>query len=304
MKTRRLLWPVLAAALLAQPAAASASRLIYQCHDDLCSIRPDGGGRERLTRDGHRMPYTDPSVSRDGRRLAFGHADARAPEISDSRVRNRRTLDLHNHSVPMRPLMRPDGRVVMWARGAAVNSSTGLCTAPFTAPRRDRCQAYDHSYERAWGPRGSILLHWIEDGTVCRFSDWGEEVWNAHACRHPVITTRPGVDSLESFTMSPDGRLLAVSEDHFAEDANRIAIYSLRTGRFVRELARGSRVQRPVFSPDGRWVAFRRWNAVRSTDGWDVDQQYAALLRVPTRGGRVRTIIPERRGVGPATWGR
>jgi hypothetical protein len=62
------------AAAAALPAEAGASRIVYGCGYELCSISPDGSGRKRLTHDGHRSPrhlYREPSVSRSGRRLAF-----------------------------------------------------------------------------------------------------------------------------------------------------------------------------------------------------------------------------------------
>jgi hypothetical protein len=242
----------------------------------------------------------DPSLSRDGKRMAF--IRVYKPMIADGRARHRRPLETHQARVPLRPVMRPDGRAVMWGLGHnGASSALELCTARFDAPRRERCHGYfDGNY--AWGPGGRLLLErW---GVPCDFTSRPAGEWDARYCDHKILASREGTDGFESYAFSPDGRLLVASEDLFGDDhiGTRIAVFSVRTGRFVRELTHDHSDQRPVFSPDGRWVAFRRVH-YEEADSSDTYLQVAELLRVRVGGGAPRTIVSKRRAVGPATWG-
>jgi hypothetical protein len=64
---------VVAIGLLAVVASgAYASTIYYRCGGNICSIRPDGSGKQQLTTDGG---YSTPSISRDGSKLAFVHSN-------------------------------------------------------------------------------------------------------------------------------------------------------------------------------------------------------------------------------------
>jgi dipeptidyl aminopeptidase/acylaminoacyl peptidase len=100
--------------------------------------------------------------------------------------------------------------------------------------------------------------------------------------------------ALSAPATSPDGRYLAVvSEPKPLPDANqtfkgRIEIYNPATGRRVRVLNQGTGDDTPMFSPDGKRVAFQR--------GDDV-------LSVSVRGGRTKLVKRDLRVTGPS-WSR
>ena len=58
------------AAVLAVPASASASRIVFHCAPDLCVVNPETGASQRLTTDGAANPYRFPSISRNGLKVA------------------------------------------------------------------------------------------------------------------------------------------------------------------------------------------------------------------------------------------
>jgi dipeptidyl aminopeptidase/acylaminoacyl peptidase len=106
--------------------------------------------------------------------------------------------------------------------------------------------------------------------------------------------------------LSPDERLLAVQERDIRDDSLRIAIWDLRAHRRLRYLTRGHHDSRPVWSPDGRWIAI--WRADYPQDpndhrAFETVMQTASIVRVPARGGRARTLVARRKGVGPPAWG-
>ena len=63
---------LLAAGSLALFAPRADATIVYGCGLNLCTVAPDGTGAKQLTTDGTSgMPYTWPSLSRDGSRMSF-----------------------------------------------------------------------------------------------------------------------------------------------------------------------------------------------------------------------------------------
>src|SRR4051794_1690029 len=69
---------LIAALALALPGGAAAnSKIVYVCDVDLCKVDIDAGTQVQLTSDGSQdQPYTSPSLSLDGMRLAFARKAA------------------------------------------------------------------------------------------------------------------------------------------------------------------------------------------------------------------------------------
>ncbi len=111
---------------------------------------------------------------------------------------------------------------------------------------------------------------------------------------------RPGIvlDAPEDATasaqeFSPDGPRIAVVEHTHAGPA-RIAVYQARTWRRLRALTDGHYDTHPVWSPDGRWIAFSR-DPENPGDGLGTD--LAAGLRAGDRArGRASRRRPPARG--------
>ncbi len=117
--------------------------------------------------------------------------------------------------------------------------------------------------------------------------------------------TLVGGAGLESPSVSPDGRFVAVSSGGIRGD---IAIYDLGSGALVRALTTGGGAAQPAFSPDGRSVAFDRGGGIfvvpaaggtarRVADGtgvaWGGGDVAPALgrVKVTARPGRVRVRL-------------
>lgn len=99
--------------------------------------------------------------------------------------------------------------------------------------------------------------------------------------------------ALSQFSTSPDGRTLAViSEPATGENGDqkfrgRIELWNPVNGKRLRNVTTGDRDKNPVFSPDGKQVAFNR--------GSDV-------LVVPVPGGKPKLIARSVELTGPS-WG-
>jgi dipeptidyl aminopeptidase/acylaminoacyl peptidase len=289
-------------ATAAVPAAAHASRIVYGCGSDLCAVAPDGGARKRLTRDGEKppsRPYREPSLSRDGRRIAFARGlgwVADSVWVADGRLRHRRRVSPRGSlAVVGAPRMRPDGKAVLWLSGFT-GASLSPCWTPLRRTLSLRCNGYA-TYGAAWGPRSRFLVmepSWF--GLLRRLD------YDMHGPGIALSGRPPGVETEADFVLSPDARRLAVSEVYDKDATRRIVVYDVRSWRRLRVLTAGHRDLYPSWSPDGRWIAFWR-DPSKPGKPLSYFGMTASIERVPARGGPVRTVVSRRRDVGPATWG-
>ena len=89
------------AAVLAVPASAAASRIVFHCAPDLCVVNPETGASQRLTTDGAANPYRFPSISRNGQKVAalrandvmVGDYGTEPHAALDGRARHQRSRD-------------------------------------------------------------------------------------------------------------------------------------------------------------------------------------------------------------------
>lgn len=289
-------------ATAAVPASADASRIVYGCGSDLCSVSPDGGARKRLTHDGTKQPYRpyrEPSLSADGRRLAFVRGlgwVADSVWVADGRLRHRRRITPKNGlAVAGSPRMRPDGEALLWLSGAT-GGALSPCWTRLRGSISLHCGGHT-TYGATWGTGGRFLV--MESG-------WFALVRRvAHDKHGPGIALDrpPGASTEFDFVLSPDRRRLAVSETYSDNADRRIVIYDTRTWRRLRVVTSGHYDLFPAWSPDGRWIVF--WRDPRKPGhALFTLGMTASIERVPARGGPVRTVVKRRDGVGPATWGR
>jgi Tol biopolymer transport system component len=98
---------------------------------------------------------------------------------------------------------------------------------------------------------------------------------------------------------SPDGRYVASGVDiNGAHDRYRIAIFDAHTAKQVRYVTHGHADTDPVWSPNGRWLAFQRDEDV------DHDRQTASICIVRVSGGHVTCPLRDGHEVGTPTWGK
>lgn len=277
-----------------------ASSIVFVCGPNLCRLDPKTGKTTALTRDGqsgrHGRAYGSPSLSRDGRQLAFIYANDLFVARSDGS--RRRRLDRG----PFLAYLSPDGRQVAYSRSIydLISPATfyptyspavyGLLPYLFVRPLTGG--------KRTTVARSVISVGWLGGRLLREDTPSGGKpdricvlkTNRDYPCAH-VVAVQPGFD-VSGPAGSPDGRtVVAVAEPHSSAPglrrrfAGRIGLFRAADGRLVRFLTRGRDDSAPVFSPDGRLVAFSR--------GRD-------LYVVSARGGRTRLL---RRGATHPTWG-
>jgi WD40-like Beta Propeller Repeat len=292
------------AVLAGEPATASV--IVDRCGADfanLCRFDPISRHSRPLTSDGTAsMPYQSPSLSRDGRRLAFVF-DGQV-YVGDANARGRQLVPGTQGAQNVE--LRPDAAAVSFVASRAL---------PFPPCLSPSCPEIPEGAETAlWtsrlNGRGKLRRQNASPGTG---SSWlggrlvAPRVIPSRRLRWQVICLLARGDcarlvaadrsrSIEQPAVSPDGSLLVATVGRALDQrrpAGRLALYSTQTGRRVRFLTDGPRDAQPTWSPDGRFVAFTRYAK-------DLEPSPAAIYSVPSSGGRARRMVA---GKDP-TWAR
>jgi len=304
-------------ALFAFAASAHASTIVFVCGKDLCRTDEDGKPSVRLTRDGGSAAYSRPTISRDGKRVAFkrgarGRAYTSRPgrrALSDV-TRIQPAPDGPRDATQFDVAIAPDGKRVAWveqrvnvvfgtidyrrymanADGSSARQVAASGGRPFVAfydssriLREGLTEAVDAMQEGEPVDSGlCVPSPTTQTNGTCRGAGGALQVAFDAAGRH-----------LRHPSMSPRRDLLVATAystaeqiDDAIERPGQIALYDARTSRLVRNLTTGTRDSGPVFSPDGSRVAFSRGSAI-----WTV----------PAEGGTAKRLVA--RGTQPA-WGR
>lgn len=270
------------------------------CGPSICRLDARGGRSVKVRKATKATAYTAVSTSARGSVMAY----ARGGKVFRAGRDGRKPADWGAGTFPV---IRADGRAVAWGalrtfpnppRCYTVPFSgvltcdylTGSTTAPVVLYRSDG-DAESRTYTRGptdYGWAGAMLLTTRErDGTnagyICAGAPDGR-------CVRPLA--QDAAASLAQAQSSPDGRLLvAVSEPVPAtpQTARRgtgsLVLYDARTGGRLRTLTTGTRDARPVFSPDGKQVAFNR--------GSD-------LYVIAARGGKAKRLARGVKLTGPS----
>ena len=230
----------------------------------LYTIRPDGSGLRRLARNVAQVGAWSP----DGRRLLFDSGDGYLYVISrDGRSRHR--LALINSNFESHAVWSPDGRSVAF-QGCRPGRDPDLCDA-------GRLDLFvigaDGRRLRRITPRSG--------GDQCRLS-WAPANRIVYGTAAATVIATPAGRTLRSIpgfscaTWSPDGtRLLGFS--HRLPAIVRADRGSARpVARFDARTVMGEGPAAPVWSPDGRQVAFSR---VYAQNGLPLSHEYVAVLR-------------------------
>ena len=310
--------PLVAAVAACACAAGSAhgSTLVYVCAKDLCRTDHTGKRAIRLTRDGARSgAYSRPTISSDGRRIAFKRGDpgraytARLRRRSLSAVRRIAPApDGPRDATQFDVAIAPDGKHVAWVEtrinvvfntidyrrylantdGSSPRQVASSGGRPFVAfydnvriLREGLTEAVD-AQQTGESPDSGICVPSPATATngTCRGTGGALQVAFDAAGRH-----------LRHPDMSADRRRLvatayAPTSMTTIERPGQIALFDAATARLIANLTAGPNDSGAVFSPDGRRVAFTRGSAI-----WTVSVQ----------GGTAKRLV--RRGIQPA-WGR
>jgi Tol biopolymer transport system component len=306
---------ILLLALLPVSTAEARDVVVYVCGKDLCRVAPNGKQRQRLTRDGARDgPYSRPSISRTGRRLAFRkgtRGQVYTARVAAKRLRGRRRIGpapggAHDATQFDVALSR-DGRRVAWVE-------LRINVVFDTIDYRRYMASFDGSGIRQVAASGGrpfvaffdtarILREGLADSVESRPDvvtvDQGlcvpdpESEQNGTCGDHgPQAAYDPQARHLRHPHVSPDGRRLVATAyrsdegiDNSVEPPGQLLLFDVGSALPIRELTTGPGDRYPSFSPDGRKVVFERSGSVRA---------------IGASGGRAKRLVT---GVQP-TWGR
>jgi hypothetical protein len=287
---------IAAALCLAGPAAASASRIVYECKPNLCAVDPATGVTSPLTTDGtDALPYRDPSASADGARLAARRGDDVLVGAYGGNLSERWNGSQGLNDVAL----SPDGAALAESHSYVQNVNRVRCY-PFAGCQLELVleDFSAASYSRGVSAEGNTKgfaggggVGFLGNGALLTsFYTLGTDTHTVCVIATPDTPTDPpcGAKAEEAGATlswpdgSPDSTLIAAAKGPKEGDGPSVVnLYDAATGAFVREVAGGTT---PAFSPDGASIAFQ------APDG--------SIAVVPTAGGTPRRIVA---GAAP-TW--
>ncbi len=289
-------------------AGAHASNVVFVCGADLCSARDDGSQKVRLTTDGRAGAYTSPSVSRSGKRIAFtrgkrGRVFTARLARRDGAIRGLRGLrrippfrDGPRDATQFDVALSADGGQVAWVE-LRINVVFDTIdyrryVARFDGKASRQVAASGGRPFVAWASPSLTLREGLTiatdeqqtgesvDAGLCTASPASEQ---NGTCRGPGAR-QLAFDPAGRHLRHPDvygNRLVATAYAHDGPDdaiqrPGSIVLFDTFTARPIRDLTAARTDSSPVFSPDGRRVAFQRRNAV---------------FTVPVAGGPARRLL-------------
>ena len=261
-------------------------------NSEIYVMNADGSEQENLSR----QPASDshPSWSRDGRKLAFvsrrdGNAEIYVMNADGSGLRNVTRTPRDD----LGPAWSPDGRAIAFVQKKC-----------WPNPRVNRCATSYETYLYVVNADGSGLrrlttqlahvfnLSWSADGKTIRY---GGYLVNADGSRR----RKPPRNVPLAGAWSPDGqRIASVSVAHSFADARnptKLGLWVVNAdGSDARRVAPKATSGEPAWSPDGRRIAFRRYDGQLgsgfpgNSDLYVVNADGSGLRRLTRHAANVR----------------
>src|SRR4051794_3311578 len=256
------------ALVLALAAPAGAASIVSPCGVNLCRIDPKKPKRvTHLTRDGKSggPRYSSPSLSADGRTLAFLRAQDLM--LADRDARRARKID---NGVSL-SWLSPDGHQAAFVKSISTIIAPGT-TYPYYSPPvygfvpflfvQGASESESHTVARS-----IITAGWLRDrGMIATFRQEGSgprpddiclmvPVGADGVCERMLATDGPR--TLSSPAASRDGRYLVAVAEPWSQGfdqkfAGAIALFDPTSGARLRDLTSGPADADPAFSPDGK----------------------------------------------------
>jgi Tol biopolymer transport system component len=270
---------------VARPAGdAQPGRIVFVSRSEIWTMRPDGNGLRRLTR--NNLEERCPSWSPNGRWIAFTRHGIRPPDLFVMRADGRAVRRVaHTVGSDSCPEWSPDRRRLVFV-SLYVNTTSGGHHDVFTIGTNGRGLRRLTTQEEAWEQTS-----WSRTGRIAYVNTKspldGSDIWtmNADGSNKQRLTRAVSEWNVEP-EWSPDGRRIAVIND---ADSPR-AVHTMNAdGSTLRQLTNvTSSEASPSWSPNGRKLVFER-NGQPFTMNAD--------------GAGIRQVTRMRHGAGAPDWG-
>lgn len=249
--------------------AAPATYIYALCGPNVCRIDTKTRRSKIVLRRSTDSEYTAVAASPSGSTLAFVYDGDLFRSGRDGR--GRRELD-QSGSNPNGLSVSPNGRSVSWfatiqTTQCLFNFFTGGCDIVPVTYVNLYSQGLSQRESESYGPP-SLTAGWLRNDLLAQAEpEEGEADYICVIDDEGDCTRTLAQDATRAYSSpstSPDGRYLAVvSEPAPPENGDmdyqgRIEIWNAANGRKIRDLTDGTKDDSPIFSPDGKTVAFNR----------------------------------------------
>jgi len=284
-------------AVVAIPALAQASSIVYSCHDgDLCAVQPDGTHKRRLTTDGGGQDSNYDGFDLSDRGV-MAFASSGRIYLADRNARHRTRLAKPKYPYfSVSPSFNPNATRLLFFHGifggpAAQQRICQVRAAKGVTPTCGKSLRGDRTYW-GWGPEDTLVsIDAEERRDICVTSLNG-------GCKRVLVKLDPPKTFYLSPSLSPDGRTFATAVDQSDADSTvRISLFDARTGRHIRDVTHGHDDYAPDWSPDGRRLVFVR-DAVVAQGGTE-----SSFCAVAVTGGKVSCPVKKTLNVFAPVWG-
>lgn len=250
------------------PASASApapnGRLIFSAESggawNIFAADPSGGTWQPLAQ--NTLPARDPSVSPDGKSIAFRSRREGTWEIYTMDARGSSVARLTRGGLYSgAPVWSPDGKKIAFESYARGDLDIWMMNADGTQPVNLTDDSPAQDYAPAWSPDGKwIAFTSWRTGTQQIFIVSADPECTAvpgknPACKKAFNLSQNKFDDQEP-AWSPDGSKIAWVSDREGQRAIYVTDFSISGLKNVRRLTFSGWDDQPAWSPDGRWIAF------------------------------------------------